>query len=81
MALRSMDLDGERHEHVALAFYLPHGTTLQLTNQDGMKHLMVIGALKVREYANTQNLMHNTLSVSIIRNAIDFIIVIVYPCS
>ena len=31
-----MDLDGERHEHVALAFYLPHGITLQLTNQDGI---------------------------------------------
>ena len=34
MALRSMD--GKRNENVALAFYLPHGTTLQLTNQDGM---------------------------------------------
>ena len=36
MALRSADLDGERHEHVALAFYLPDGITLQLTNQDGI---------------------------------------------
>ena len=26
---------GERHEHVVLAFYLPHGIALQLTHQDG----------------------------------------------
>ena len=37
MALRSTDLMamGDRHEHVALAFYLPHDTKLQLTNQEG----------------------------------------------
>ena len=35
MVLRSTNSVGDRHEHVALAFYLPHDTKLQLTNQDG----------------------------------------------
>lgn len=35
MASRNTDLEKNRHEHVALAFYMPHGTTLQLTNEDG----------------------------------------------
>ena len=30
-------LPWRRHEHVALAFYLPHGMTLQLNNQDDAK--------------------------------------------
>ena len=36
-ALRSTNLMamGDRHEHVALAFYLPHDTKFQLTNQEG----------------------------------------------
>ena len=33
--LRSIDLEGSRHEHVTMAFYLPDGITLQLTNEDG----------------------------------------------
>ena len=36
MVIRNADIDRKRHEHVALAFYLPDGITLQLTNQDGM---------------------------------------------
>lgn len=35
MVLSSADTEGERHEHVVLAFYLPDSITLQLTNQDG----------------------------------------------
>ena len=33
--LKSADLEGLRHEHVSLVFYLPDGITLQLTNEDG----------------------------------------------
>ena len=36
MILRSANLDGERHEHVASAFYLPDDIMLQLTNKDGI---------------------------------------------
>ena len=32
------NLPRNRHEHIALAFYLPHGLTLQLNNQDGKLH-------------------------------------------
>ena len=35
MVLRSTNSVGDRHEHIAVAFYLPHDTKLQLTNQDG----------------------------------------------
>ena len=33
--LKNVYLEGSRHEHVSLVFYLPDGITLQLTNEDG----------------------------------------------
>ena len=35
---RNTKLHGKRHEHIALAFYLPHDVVLQLNNQDGKLH-------------------------------------------
>ena len=62
MALRSTNLVGDRHEHVALAFYLPHDTKLQLTNQEGKLNrathsnrcLKTKGKIKVCQFYQSQ---------------------------